>query len=252
MIQITNLSKSYQGKTVLHSLNLTLQPGGIISVVGANGAGKSTLLSLLSRLECPDTGQVLIDGLDVQQTPTETLATRLSILRQDNHILSRLRVRDLVAFGRYPYCKGRLTQLDAQKVDEALHFLDLFGLQDRFLDELSGGQRQRAFVAMVICQDTDYVLLDEPLNNLDMQHSVAMMQLIRRLADELNRTILLVIHDINFAAAYSDSIVALKDGHLVCHDTPAQVMQQANLEHIFNTPVQVSHQHGHPLAVYYR
>lgn len=252
MIEINNLCKSYQGKTVLHPLNLTIKPGGIISIVGANGAGKSTLLSLLSRLESPDSGQITIDGLDVQQTPSEVLATRVSILRQDNHLVSRLRVRDLVAFGRYPYCKGRLTTHDAAKIDEALHFLDLNGLQDRFLDELSGGQRQRAFVAMVICQDTDYVLLDEPLNNLDMQHSVAMMQLIRRLADELNRTILLVIHDINFAAAYSDSIVALKDGRLVGHGSPDSMMQQSKLEHIFNTPVHVLKQGNHPLAVYYR
>lgn len=252
MIEISNVSKSYQGKTVLHPLNLTLKPGGIISIVGPNGAGKSTLLSLLSRLENPDSGQILIDGLDVQLTPSDVLATRVSILRQDNHLVSRLRVRDLVAFGRYPYCKGRLTTQDAAKIDDALHFLDLHELQDRFLDELSGGQRQRAFVAMVICQATDYVLLDEPLNNLDMQHSVAMMQLIRRLADELNRTIVLVIHDINFAAAYSDSIVALKDGQLVGHDSPAAMVQPATLEHIFNTPVRVIEQASHPLAVYYR
>src|SRR5690554_522065 len=252
MIEISNVSKSYQGKTVLHLLNLTLKPGGIISIVGPNGAGKSTLLSLLSRLETPDSGQILIDGLDVQLTPSDVLATRVSILRQDNHLVSRLRVRDLVAFGRYPYCKGRLTTQDAAKIDDALHFLDLHELQDRFLDELSRGQRQRAFVAMVICQATDYVLLDEPLNNLDMQHSVAMMQLIRRLADELNRTIVLVIHDINFAAAYSDSIVALKDGQLVGHDSPAAMVQPATLEHIFNTPVRVIEQASHPLAVYYR
>ena len=103
-----------------------------------------------------------------------------------------------------------------------------------------------------LSQDTDYILLDEPLNNLDMQHSVAMMQLIRRLADELNRTILLVIHDINFAAAYSDTTVALKDGQLVRHDTPASIMHPATLEQIFNTPVRVIEQANHPLAVYYR
>lgn len=252
MIEIKNLSKSYHDKPVLHDINLNIANGGITSVVGANGAGKSTLLSVISRLEKASHGQVYVDGMDIAYTDSAKLSQRLSILRQDNHLVSRLSVRDLVAFGRYPYSKGRLTENDQAKVNEALQFLDLTALQHRFLDQLSGGQRQRAFVAMVMCQDTDYLLLDEPLNNLDMQHSVAMMKLIRRLADELQRTIVLVIHDINFAAAYSDHIIALKDGHLVCHDTPQAVMQNEMLEYIFDTPIRVEQFNGKPLAVYYR
>lgn len=252
MIEISHLNKSYQDKAVLHDINLTLSKGGITSIVGANGAGKSTLLSIISRLEQADSGTVHVDGLDVASIDSATLAQRLSILRQDNQLVSRLSVRDLVAFGRYPYSKGRLNTLDEEKIEQALTFLDLQNLQHRFLDQLSGGQRQRAFVAMVMAQDTDYVLLDEPLNNLDMQHSVAMMKLIRRLADELGRTIVLVIHDINYAAAYSDRIVALKDGRVVCHDAPQQVMQTPTLEHIFDTPVEVMTHQGQPLAVYYR
>lgn len=252
MIEIQNLTKSYHDKPVLHGINLNIASGGITSIVGANGAGKSTLLSVISRLEQADHGQVYVDGMDIAHTDSAKLSQRLSILRQDNHLVSRLSVRDLVAFGRYPYSKGRLTAKDQAKVDEALQFLDLVDLQHRFLDQLSGGQRQRAFVAMVMCQDTDYLLLDEPLNNLDMQHSVAMMKLIRRLADELQRTIVLVIHDINFAAAYSDHIIALKEGRLVCHDSPQAVMQNDMLEYIFDTPIHVEQFNGKPLAVYYR
>lgn len=252
MIEINNVTKRYQDKTVLHDINLQIAVGGVTSIVGPNGAGKSTLLSIISRLESADQGSVYVDGLDVATTPSDTMARRLSILRQDNHLVSRLTVRDLVSFGRFPYCKGRLSREDTGKVDEALEFLHLVDLQHRFLDQLSGGQRQRAFVAMVMCQDTDYLLLDEPLNNLDMQHSVSMMKLIRRLADELNRTVVVVIHDINFAAAYSDRIIALKDGRLLCHGAPEDVMQSHTLENIFNTPVSISHTNGHPLAVYYR
>ena len=124
---------------------------------------------MVSRLMAMDAGSVVIDGLDISTTPSDVLARRLSILRQDNHMTARLTVRDLVSFGRYPYSKGRLTAADSEHIDRALDYLDLLELADRFLDELSGGQRQRAFVAMVLCQDTDYVLLDEPLNNLDMK-----------------------------------------------------------------------------------
>lgn len=252
MIEVKKLTKSYHDKVVLDNVSLQIPRGGITSIVGPNGAGKSTLLSLISRLEKADSGEVTIDDLNVAQCPSDKLATRLSILRQDNHLVSRLSVRDLVSFGRYPYSKGRLTSDDREQIEQALEFLGLRALQHKFLDELSGGQRQRAFVAMVMCQNTDYVLLDEPLNNLDMQHSVAMMKLIRRLADELNRTIVIVIHDINFAAAYSDQIIALKNGKLICHDTPATLMQPHTLESIFDTPVQVTQVNSQPLAIYYR
>src|SRR5690606_34856220 len=146
---------------------------------GPNGAGKSTLLSMISRLTPMSTGSVAIDGLDIKRTPSVELAKRLSILRQHNESTIRLTVRDLVAFGRFPHSGGRLTAIDQEHIDEDIHYLDLEPYQHRHLDELSGGQRQRAYVAMVMCQDTDYVLLDEPLNNIDIHHAVGMMQLLR-------------------------------------------------------------------------
>src|SRR5690606_30985066 len=116
------------------------------------------------------------------------LARRLAILRQDNHVTARLSIRDLVAFGRFPHSQGRLTTSDHRRIDDAIRYLALEDLSDRFLDELSGGQRQRAFVAMVLCQDTDYVLMDEPLNNLDMRHAAGMMKLIRKVVDDFGKT----------------------------------------------------------------
>lgn len=127
----------------------------------------------------------------------------------------RLTIRELVSFGRFPYSQGNLTQEDWDKVDEALSFMELHEIENQFLDELSGGQRQRAFIAMVIAQDTEYILLDEPLNNLDMKHSVQIMKVLRRLVDELGKTVILVIHDINFASFYSDYVVALKNGEII-------------------------------------
>ena len=144
-----------------------------------------------------------------------SFAKRVAILKQANHLNVRLTVRELVSFGRYPYSKGRLNEEDDKFVDQALEYMNLTDMQDKFLDELSGGQKQRAFISMVIAQDTEYILLDEPLNNLDMKHSVQIMKILRKLVDELGKTVVIVLHDINFASVYSDRIVALKDGRLV-------------------------------------
>lgn len=252
MIEVCNVTKHYGPKRVVDQVSFTLSRGGVTSLIGPNGAGKSTLLSMISRLLPMDDGRVLVDGLDVAKTSGQSLAKRLSVLRQENHFVSRLTVRDLVGFGRYPHSKGRLTAEDREKIDAALDFLDLRDLSGCFLDQLSGGQRQRAYVAMVLSQDTDYVLLDEPLNNLDMHHSVAMMRMIRRAADELQRTVVLVVHDINFASAYSDRILAMKAGRLIHDGTPEDIMSADILQSIFDTPVRIEKSAGYYFGLYYR
>ena len=251
MIEIDNVSKKYQTIPVLKNVNATISQGGVTAIIGPNGAGKSTLLSIISRLLLADEGQVKIQNMDVVNTPSDKLATYLSVLRQENRFTSRLTVFELVGFGRYPYSKGRLNQDDLAHIHRALEFLNLTEYKDRFLDELSGGQRQRAYVAMVLCQDTDYVLLDEPLNNLDMKHAVAMMKQLRRAADELGKTIVIVIHDINFASVYSDYILAMKDGQLVYQGSPIQIMNSTILEEIFDTPVKIENIYNQKIAIYY-
>lgn len=252
MIDFSDVSKSYQDHRVLGPVTGTIADGGVTSLVGPNGAGKSTLLTVIGRLLDPTTGTVTVGGMNIRATKSAELAKHLSILRQENHITARLTVRELVGFGRFPHSKGRLTPEDAEHVDKALDFLNLDTLSDRFLDQLSGGQRQRAFVAMVLAQDTKYVLLDEPLNNLDMKHSVLMMKQLRRAADELGKTIVLIIHDINFAAAYSDRIIALRDGVIVTSGTSDEMMQDHILSDVFDTPVRVHSIDGQRTAVYVR
>ncbi|XKM13308.1 ATP-binding cassette domain-containing protein [Orbaceae bacterium ac157xtp] len=252
MIEIKEVSKSYNQNKVLNNLSITIPRGGITSIVGANGAGKSTLLSIIGRLLDADTGTVKVNNLDVATTKSEELAKYLSILRQENQFNHRLTVEELVGFGRFPYSKGRLTQKDNEKIIESLNFLNLYELRNRYLDQLSGGQRQRAYVAMVLCQDTDYVLLDEPLNNLDMKHAVIMMKILRQAADELGKTVILVIHDINFASAYSDHILAMKQGELRYHGTPPQIMCKAILEDIFDTPIEIKDIDDQLIAIFYR
>ncbi|MCM2394793.1 ATP-binding cassette domain-containing protein [Rhizobium sp. S95] len=233
MIEIRDITKSYDGTVVLDRVDLTIPKGGVTSIIGPNGAGKSTLLSIASRLMAPDTGTVTVDGMDVQKTAGDVLARRLSFMRQDNQIAARLTVGDLVAFGRYPYSKGRLTVEDHEHVDRAIGFVALDTFRDRYLDQLSGGQRQRAFVAMVLAQDTDYVLFDEPLNNLDMRHALSTMKLLRRMADDFGKTVVVVLHDINFAATYSDTLVAMHEGRVAAVGTPDEIADPERLRDIF-------------------
>jgi iron complex transport system ATP-binding protein len=251
LIEISKVSKAYGDAIVVRDVSLQLPRRGVTSIIGPNGAGKSTLLSMISRLLPMTAGTVTVDGLDVTQTPSDILAKRLSILRQDNRVSSRLTVRDLVEFGRYPYSKGRLTTEDRAHAARAIGYLDLGPLADRFLDELSGGQRQRAYVAMVLCQDTDYVLFDEPLNNLDMKHAVGMMKLLRRAADDLGKTIVLVLHDINFASCYSDYLVAMRDGAVVHHGTPAEIMTGPVIRAVYDMDVEIQDVRGHRISNYY-
>nr|WP_241263713.1 ATP-binding cassette domain-containing protein [Microbacterium esteraromaticum] len=249
---MSNVTKRYSADVEIGPISLDLPAGGIIALVGPNGAGKSTVLTMMGRLLAPDGGSVEIGGIDVHRTPSKKVAKTVSILRQENHFVTRLTVRQLVGFGRYPYSGGRLTQADEDKISEAIDFLGLTDLEQRFLDQLSGGQRQRAYVAMVLAQDTDYLLLDEPLNNLDAQHSVQMMQQLRRAADELGRTIVIVLHDINFAAAYSDHIVAMEEGRIAVHGTPDEIIRDEVLSRVFRTPVTVIDGPNGRFAAYHR
>lgn len=239
MIETRGLTKRYGEAVVVDNVSVKIPRGGVTSIIGPNGAGKSTLLSLISRLTPPSSGDVTVDGTSLASIQGRHLAKLQSILRQDNHFAVRLTVSDLVAFGRYPYSRGHLTPEDHQHVDKALAYLGIAGLKTRYVDELSGGQRQRVFLAMVLCQDTDYLLLDEPLNSLDIKHAAITMQLLRRAADELGKTIVTVLHDINFAAAHSDRVIGMKDGRIFCDGRPDEVFTPDCLSKLFEMEMSV-------------
>ncbi|CDQ41023.1 MULTISPECIES: iron ABC transporter ATP-binding protein [Virgibacillus] len=251
MIEIKGLTKRFGKKPVVEDVSVTIEPGTITSFIGPNGAGKSTLLSMVSRLLDADTGEVLVDKNNVKKWKSNEFAKRVSILRQSNFINVRLTVRELVAFGRYPYSKGRLTDVDINYIEQALDYMNLVNIQDKFLDELSGGQKQRAFIAMVIAQDTEYILLDEPLNNLDMKHSVQIMKTLRRLVDDLGKTVIIVLHDINFASVYSDRIVALKEGKLVKNGKTNEIINSTALREIYDMDIPIQEQNGCRICVYF-
>ena len=232
-------------------MGLQFNKGKITSLIGGNGAGKSTLLSVISRLLSQDGGVVLVDEKNVTEYKSKVLAQRLSILKQSNHVRLKLTVRELVSFGRFPYSQEKLNKEDILMVDRAIDFLNLKDIENSYIDELSGGQKQRAYMAMVVAQDTEYILLDEPLNNLDMKHSVQTMKIMRKLADELGKTIIIVLHDINFASHYSDYIVALKEGKIIYHDTTENIIREDVLRDVFDINIKICEFESKRICNYY-
>ena len=251
MIEVIDVVKRYGGVKVVDEVSLTIPKGKITSLIGPNGAGKSTLLSMISRLVPRDSGQIHIDGTELGEWDKRDLARRISILRQSNHIDLKLTIRELVSFGRFPHTQGNLRDEDWVIVDRALEYLHLTDIQDKYLHQLSGGQRQRAYLAMVIAQDTDYVFLDEPLNNLDMQHAVDIMKVLRSMSDDLGKTIVIVIHDINFASCYSDYIVAMKNGVVVSEGTAEEIIDQSILGGLYNLDFHIEEVRDNRICVYY-
>ncbi|MRX73841.1 ATP-binding cassette domain-containing protein [Bacillus lacus] len=251
MIQLQSLSKFYGKKKVVQDVSAVIERGQITSFIGPNGAGKSTLLSMVSRLLDADTGEVLIDQSNSRKMKSSEFSKKVSILKQSNFMNVRLTIRELVSFGRFPYSKGRLTDADEQMVDQALEYMALKDMEHVFIDEISGGQRQRAFIAMVIAQDTDYILLDEPLNNLDMKHSVQIMKILRSLVDDLGKTVVIVLHDINFASVYSDKIVALKNGKVVKDGPTNEIIQSTALKEIYDMDIPIQEMNNCRICVYF-
>ncbi|MBO3285488.1 iron ABC transporter ATP-binding protein [Paenibacillus sp. SEL3] len=251
MVEVKNVTKRYGNKNVVDQVSVTVPKGTITSFIGPNGAGKSTLLSMISRLTDSDEGEILIDGQAVSLTKSEELARKISILKQTNDVNIRLTVKELVSFGRFPYSKGRLNSEDRKMVEQSMAYMGLEDMKDKHIDLLSGGQRQRAFIAMILAQDTEYILLDEPLNNLDMKHSVQIMKTLRGLVDDLGKTILVVLHDINFASCYSDYIVGMKDGRLLKQGTADEMIDSQVLKDLYDMDIPIQQIGDHKICVYF-
>ncbi|MFI3250886.1 MAG: ATP-binding cassette domain-containing protein [Eubacteriales bacterium] len=250
-MNIKSIDKSFGPKQVVSDVSFEIPKNKLTSLIGPNGAGKSTVLNMITRLIARDNGQILIDDQDIADYKAKELSKRLAILTQTNHITMKLSVRELVAFGRFPHSGSHLRAEDYEYVDKAIAYMELEEFQDRFIDELSGGQRQRAYIAMVIAQDTEYVFLDEPTNNLDIYHSSNMMKLCRRLCDELGKTVILVLHEINFASSYSDYIGAFLDGKLHKFGTVDEVMNKEVLKELYKVDFEIMQINDRPVAMYY-
>ncbi|GAB2938620.1 ABC transporter ATP-binding protein [Rhodococcus aerolatus] len=234
-LRARGLRVGYGGRAVVHDLDLDVLDGAVTTVIGPNGCGKSTLLRALGRLLRPTGGVVELDGRSIAGLPTRDVARRLGVLPQAPLAPEGLTVADLVARGRHPHQRWfrQWSADDEAEVAEALALTGIGDLADRPVDQLSGGQRQRAWISMALAQGTDVLLLDEPTTYLDLTHAVEVMDLVDRLHAELGRTVVMVLHDLNLAARYSDRLVVVGDGTVVATGTPREVLTRELLAEVF-------------------
>lgn len=250
-MKVENLTKKYDGKKAVNEISFEIPKGKVTSLIGPNGAGKSTVMGMISRLIERDAGCIDFEKKDLMKWKSKELAKKLAILTQSNSIQMKLTVRELVTFGRFPYSGSHINAEDEEIIERAINYMELKEFENRFIDELSGGQRQRTYIAMVIAQDTEYILLDEPTNNLDIYHATNMMKIVRRLCDELGKSVVMVLHEINYAAFYSDFICAFKDGKIAKFGTVHEVMTKEVLSDIYQVDFEIQEIEGKPLSIYY-
>lgn len=249
MIKLDNISHHIGKQQILHDISLSLPSAQVIALIGPNGAGKSTLFSVMARLQPLQSGKVIFGEHDIVSCPARTLAKTVAMLGQDNQVQGRLRVHELLMFGRYPYHQGQPSAQDEQKVQEVIARFELEPLAERFLSTLSGGQRQRVLIAMIVCQDTPYLLLDEPLNNLDMYHAGRLMRELRELSCIQQKTVVIVLHDINQAAQFADTVVMMKTGQVMAVGQPVDVITKDTMKDLYNVDVTVLNHQGRPVIV---
>ncbi|MCG7291217.1 ABC transporter ATP-binding protein [Corynebacterium afermentans] len=253
MLHVRDLTVSYGAATIIDGLVLDVPRGGVTTIVGPNGCGKSTLLRAVAGLIPRERGEVVLDGRNTAEMKRREIARTLAVLPQTPVAPDGLTVRDLVGRGRHPHQTWlrQTLEKDSAMVDEVMELTQVAEFAERPLERLSGGQRQRAWIAMVLAQDTPLVLLDEPTTYLDLSHSVELLALIRRLADDMGRTVVMVLHDLNLAARFSDQLVVMKGGEVQAAGTPAEVVSEQLLADVFSLPAVVTEDPvaGGPLIV---
>jgi iron complex transport system ATP-binding protein len=238
-----NLSIGYGERLIVKSLSIQIPDRKITTIIGPNGCGKSTLLKAITRIISHQSGSILLDGKDISKVNTKILAKQMAILPQTPESASGLTVGELVSYGRFPYQKGfgRLTKKDYEVIDWALEVTGTIDFKFRPVDALSGGQRQRVWIAMALAQETDIIFLDEPTTYLDMAHQLEVLELLQKLNLEQERTIVMVLHDLNQAARFADHIIALKDGEIVKAGNCEEVISHKVLKKVFNIDAVIGH-----------
>jgi iron complex transport system ATP-binding protein len=251
---LCNVAFNVAERPILAPLTLEIPMNGqVLGLIGHNGSGKSTLLKLLARQQAPSSGIITLDGRPLDTWSDRPLARKVAYLAQHLPSAAGMTVRELVSLGRYPWhgALGRFGEMDRQKTDEAMALTGVTPLADRLVDTLSGGERQRAWLAMLVAQDTECLLLDEPISALDIAHQIEVLSLVRKLSHEKGLGMIIVLHDVNMASRFCDAIIALHSGQLIMQGTPELVMTPETLQRIYGLPMDVM-QHeptGKPLAI---
>ncbi|GKU26656.1 iron-dicitrate ABC transporter ATP-binding protein [Clostridium folliculivorans] len=241
IINTENLDISYGNLDIVKGLNLNIPKGKITTIIGANGCGKSTILKTLARILEPKSGAIYIDGKDIKKQDSKEIAKVMAVLPQSPQAPNGLLVEELVAYGRFPHQSGfgKLQKEDREIINWALEVTGMKEFKSRPIEALSGGQRQRVWISMALAQQTDILLLDEPTTYLDLAHQLEILELLKDLNEKQNRTIVMVIHELNNAARFADYMVGVKEGNIVCDGSPDEVMTKENLKVLFNIDAEI-------------
>ncbi|SMF64644.1 iron complex transport system ATP-binding protein [Paenibacillus uliginis N3/975] len=250
-----DLSIGYGERLIVKRLSVKIPDKKITTIIGANGCGKSTLLKAITRIISHQDGTILLDGKHIAKEDTKALARKMAILPQSPESASGLTVGELVSYGRFPYQKGfgRLTKKDYEVIDWALEVTGTIEFKFRPVDALSGGQRQRVWIAMALAQETDIIFLDEPTTYLDLAHQLEVLELLQKLNLEQERTIVMVLHDLNQAARFADYIIAMKDGEIVKSGSCEEVIHHDVLRKVFQIDAEIGKdpRTGKPMCITY-
>ncbi|WLR43825.1 ABC transporter ATP-binding protein [Bacillus carboniphilus] len=235
------LTIQYGDRTIIEELSLSIPDGQITTVIGSNGCGKSTLLKALTRIIPYQNGAIILDGKEIKQQDTKSLAKKMAILPQSPEGVAGLTAGELVSYGRFPHQNrfGRLLKNDVEIIDWALEVTGTLDFKHHPVDALSGGQRQRVWIAMAIAQDTDMIFLDEPTTYLDMAHQLEVLELLQKLNKDEGRTIVMVLHDLNHAARFADHIFALRNGKIIQSGSPENVITKEVLREVFQIDAEI-------------
>ncbi|WP_322012626.1 ATP-binding cassette domain-containing protein [Paraburkholderia sp. J12] len=239
LFSLDQVSFEVDGRALLKPLTLSVSKHRMYGLIGHNGSGKSTLLKLLARQLQPGAGMLSFAGRHLADWDNRAFARKVAYLPQHLPAADGMTVRELVALGRYPWhgALGRFSQDDERKVAEAIEQTDLARYADRAVDSLSGGERQRVWLAMLVAQDSECLLLDEPISALDIAHQIEVLGLVKRLSEERGLGVVVVLHDINMAARFCDELIALKEGRLLASGPTAQMMHPQTLTDIYGIPM---------------
>ncbi|KOY14602.1 ABC transporter ATP-binding protein [Paenibacillus xylanivorans] len=254
-LETSKLDIAYEERLIVEDLNIQIPQGKITALVGANGSGKSTILKTMARIMNPKAGSVLLDGKSIHKQSTREVAKQLAILPQNPTAPEGLTVTELVSYGRFPYQKGfgSMRAEDKRMIEWAIEVTGMTEFHDRPIDQLSGGQRQRAWIAMALAQETDILFLDEPTTFLDMAHQLEVLQLLEELNATANRTIVMVVHDLNHASRYAHHMIGIKKGKAIATGSPVEVMNSDVLREVFNieADIVIDPRSGVPLCLPY-